>query len=55
MTYYIGTTAKVVVEKVSREDFRVRFFEFMGGRWVQLGADEHWRDLADIKWEYGID
>jgi hypothetical protein len=52
--YMIGEIHKLEVIKNER-DFTVRFFEKMGGRWVQLGPEEYWTSIDDIKWAYDID
>lgn len=55
MTYRIDEITKLEVKKVSKEDYSVKFLELMGSRWVQLGQEEHWRDIEDVKIEYGLD
>lgn len=55
--YKVDRIHKIEVSAVKAKNFpyRVKFFERMGGRWVQLGEEETWATLEDIKLYYGIE
>ena len=53
--YKVDRNHKIEVHAENEHDWRCRFFERMVGRWVQLGEEEKWYSLDDIKFNYGID
>ena len=53
--YKVDRVHKIEVHAEKENDWRAKYFERMGGQWVQIGEEEQWYTLEDIKLYYGIE